>query len=443
MWHNTKTRDPPYRIIRSLDAPLPKGGTLHARLPDPRVRPYDEDDAGDENRLDVLAAVLKASIGIAAPSSKLVSPHLRQVLFSPITAKRTRQLLQSIYENGGDPVLEYIFGLEGGRQLFARTSLKPLEPARQFWPSGAAQQNARTLLDRSQATLRANLLVALATHDEELFLDYLFRFGRDEGWRKGTVDRLAAKREHLDQQAPEQAAALSELTMPALSRAINRVNKFRQAAERVDAVPLFTSVYAALRYVGLFSQWGTEAAGILHSASLKLPRDGSVETLMLQRALERPLHLLEVLEEWDAFIARLLDWIEDPNGNGAVFAAYTACYYLDSLDAQSWQGMVDPLSIERAWTKEALHAVLEESYKNLDESWYRAPHHAVINTLRALNYLRVHPNLTLGHRDWIICRRLARAGIAAASKLSHPRASEVRRWFEWLEKELLCTTGGR
>lgn len=197
MWHNTKTRDPFHRIIRSLDAPLPKGGTLHDRLPDPRVRPYDEDDAGDENRLDVLAAVLKASIGIAAPSSKLVSPHLRQVLFSPITAKRTRQLLQSIYENGGDPVLEYIFGLEGGRQLFARTSLKPLEPARQFWPSGAAQQNARTLLDRSQATLRANLLVALATHDEELFLDYLFRFGRDEGWRKGTVDRLAAKREHL------------------------------------------------------------------------------------------------------------------------------------------------------------------------------------------------------------------------------------------------------
>jgi hypothetical protein len=299
------------------------------------------------------------------------------------------------------------------------------------------------LLDRSQATLRANLLVALATHDEELFLDYLFRFGRDEGWRKGTVDRLAAKREHLDQQAPEQAAALSELTMPALSRAINRVNKFRQAAELVDAVPLFTSVYAALRYVGLFSRQGTEAAGILHSVSSKLPQDGSAEALMLQRALERPLHLLEVPEEWDAFIGRLLDWLQNSCGDGAVFAAYTACYYLDSLDAQSWQGMVDPFSIERAWTKEALHAVLEESYKNLDEFLYHTPHHAVINTLRALNYLRAHPNLTLGHRDWIICRCLARAGIAAANQLSHPRVSEVRRWFEWLEKELLCTTGGR
>jgi hypothetical protein len=156
--------------------------------------------------------------------------------------------------------------------------------------------------------------------------------------------------------------------------------------------------------------------------------------------LSGPLHLLKVPEEWDAFIARLLDWIEDPRGDGGVFAAYTACYYLDSLDTQSWQGMSDPFSIERAWTEEALHAVLEESYKNLDESWYRAPHHAVINTLRALNYLRAHPNLMLGHREKIVCRCLARAGIAAASQLSHPRVSEVRRWCEWLERELVATS---
>jgi hypothetical protein len=30
--------------------------------------------------------------------------------------------------------------------------------------------------------------------------------------------------------------------------------------------------------------------------------------------------------------------------------------------------MSDPFSIERAWTKKALRAVLEESNKNLDES---------------------------------------------------------------------------
>ncbi len=441
MWHYTKTRDPPYRIIRSLDAPLPKGGTLHDRLPDPRVRPHDN-DVEAPNTIDVppdvLAAVLEVTIGLS-PSTELVSPRLNQVFSSSITAERTRQLLRLIYENGGDRVLEYIFGLEDGRG-FARTSLEPLEPACQLWPSGTHQQNARTLLDRAQAPLRTNLLVTLATYDEELFLRFLFRFGLDEGWRKGTVDRLASRREQLYQQAPEQLAALSELTMPTLGRAIDAINNFPGGT---GTVPLFTSVYAALRYVGLFSRRGTEAAGILHSASSKLPQDGSVQTLMFQRALERPLHLLEVPEEWDAFIGRLLDWLQNSCGDGAVFAAYTACYYLDSLDAQSWQGMVDPFSIERAWTKEALHAVLEESYKNLDESWYRAPHHAVINTLRALNYLRAHPNLTLGHRDWIICRCLARAGIAAANQLSHPRVSEVRRWFEWLEKELLCTTGGR
>jgi hypothetical protein len=299
------------------------------------------------------------------------------------------------------------------------------------------------LLDRAQAPLRTNLLVTLATYDEELFLWFLFGLGLDEGWRKGTVDRLASRREQLYQQAPEQVAALSELTMPALSQAIITINNFRQLAEEHDSIPLFTSVYAALRYVGLFSRQGTEAAGMLHSVSSKLPQDGSAEALMLQRALERPLHLLKVPEEWDAFIGRLLDWLQNSCGEGAVFAAYTACYYLDSLDAQSWQGMVDPFSIERAWTKEALHAVLEESYKNLDEFWYHTPHHAVINTLRALNYLRVHPNLTLGHREWSVCRYLARAGIAAANQLSHPRVSEVRRWLEWLEKELLCTRGGR
>jgi hypothetical protein len=86
--------------------------------------------------------------------------------------------------------------------------------------------------------------------------------------------------------------------------------------------------------------------------------------------------------------------------------------------------------------------VLEESYKNLTESWYGAPHHAVINTLRALNYLRAHPNLMLGHRERIVCRCLARAGIAAARKLSHSRVREVRRWFEWLERGLLATSRG-
>lgn len=427
---HTKTRDPPYRVLQSLDAPFPKGGTLHEYLPDRGVWLYG-DDTEDDNLLDVLAAVLEATIGIA-PSSKLVSSPLSRVFSSSITANRTRQLLRSIYDNGGDRVLKYTFGLEDGRG-FARTSLEPLEPARKLWPSGAAQQNARKLLDRVQGTLRANLLIVLATHDEELFLEYLFyKLPLKEGWRKGTVDRLSAWRERLDQHVPEQAAALSELTMPALGRAIVVINNFRQlTAKGARAVPLFTSVYAALRYVGLFSRRGTEVAGILHSASSNLPQDGSAETLMLKRALERPLHLLEVREEWDAFIARLLDWLQDPHGAGAVFAAYTACYYLDSLNAQSWQGMIDPLSIERAWTKEALHAVLEESYKNLGESWYRAPHHTVINSLRTLNYLRAYPNLTLGYRERIVCLLLAHAGIEAASQLSHPRVNEVRRWFEW------------
>lgn len=348
----------------------------------------------------------------------------------------TRQLLLLVYENGGDQALQYIFGLVDGRRV---PLMELLEPARKLWPSGAYQQNARTLLDRAQAPLRANLLLASATYEEEIFLKCLFRFGSVEGWRKGTVDRLCAWRERLYQQSPEQAEALSELTKPALGHAIDMINNFRQLAESAGGgpVPLFTSIYTALRYVGLFSRRGTEAAGILHSASSKLPRDGLTEALMLQRALERPLHLLEVPEEWDAFITRLLDWLQDPHGDGAVFAAYTACYYLDSLDAQSWQGMVDPFSVERAWTKEALRAVLEESNKNLDESWYRAPHHAVINTLRALNYLRAHPRPTLEHRDWIICLCLARAGIAAANKLSYPRVSEARRWSEWLESKLL------
>jgi hypothetical protein len=326
--------------------------------------------------------------------------------------------------------LRYIFGLVDGRRV---PLLELLEPARKLWPTGAYQQNARTLLDRAQAPLRANLLLASATYEEELFLKCLFRFGSDEGWRKGTVDRLRVWREQLDKQATEQAAALSELTRPALGQAIVTINKFRQLlAKGTRAVPLFTSVYAVLRYIGLFSRQGTEAAGILHSASSKLPQDGSTEALMLQRALERPLHLLEVPEEWAAFIARLLDWLQDPRGDGAVFAAYTACYYLNSLDAQSWQGMSDPFSIERAWTKKALRAVLEESNKNLDESWYRTPHHAVINTLRALNYLTAHPKLTLEQRDLVVCRRLSLAGIEHASKLSHPRVSEVRRWSEWL-----------
>lgn len=438
MTQHTKTRGPPYRVLQSLDAPFPKGGTLHEYLPDRGVWLYGDDDE-DDNTLDVLAAVLEATMGIA-PSSKLVSPRLSRVFSSSITANRTRQLLRSIYDNGGDRVLKYIFGLEDGRRFArSRTSLEPLEPARQLWPSGAAQQNARKLLDRVQATLRANLLIVLATHDEKLFLDYLFyKFPLKEGWRKGTVDRLSHQREQLDQQVPEQAAALSELTMPALGRAIVVINNFRQlVAGGAGAVQLFTSVYAAFRYVGLFSDQGTEAAGILHSASSNLPQGGSAETLMLKRALERPLHLLEVPEEWDAFIARLLDWLQDPRGAGAVFAAYTACYYLDSLDAQSWQRMSDPFSIERAWTKEALRAVLEESYRNLGESWYRAPHHTVINTLRALNYLRAYPNQILGHRQRIVCLCLARAGISAASQLSHRRVNEVRRWFKWFEKESL------
>lgn len=435
---NTKTRDPPYRIIRSLDAPLLGGGTLHDRVPDPRVSLYD-DDADDD--LDVLAAVLEASIGIAPPP-ELIPPHLSQVFSGSITAKRTRELLRLIYENGGDQVLRYVFGLEDGRR-FARNSLEPLEPACQLWPNGAAQQNARTLLDRAQATLRANLLVTSATHDEELFLRFLFRFGLDEDWRRGTVHRLSAWRTHLDQRLPEQAAALSELTRPALRRAVAMISDFRfRRAIGTGALPLFTSLYAVLRYVGLFSCRGIEVAGILHAVRSKLPQDGSAQTLMLQRALERPLHLLKVPQEWDVFIARLLDWIEDPNGDGAVFAAYTACYYLDSLNAQSWQGMSDPFSIERAWTDEALHAVLEESYKNLDESWYRAPHHAAINTLRAVNYLRAYPNLMLGHREKIVCRCLARAGIAAASQLSHSRVSEVRRCSEWLERGLLAASRG-
>jgi hypothetical protein len=88
------------------------------------------------------------------------------------------------------------------------------------------------------------------------------------------------------------------------SKPLNRVNNFPGGA---GAVPLFTSVYTTLRYVGLFSRQYTEAADILHSASSKLPQGGSGEALMLHRALERPLHLLKVPEEWDAFISRLLD----------------------------------------------------------------------------------------------------------------------------------------
>lgn len=163
---------------------------------------------------------------------------------------------------------------------------------------------------------------------------------------------------------------------------------------------------------------------------------------MLKRALERPLHLLHVPEEWDDFIDELLDWLEDPQGDGAVFAAYTACYYLDSLDVQSWQGMVDPFSIRRAWTNKALHAVLEESNKNLDELWYHAPHHTAINTVRALNYMRAHPALTLGQRERNIniCLRLARSGIKAANQLSHARAHKVHQWSERLERQCSATS---
>lgn len=249
--------------LRSLDAPLPKGGTLHERVADPRVRRPD-DDAEAPNTVDaaleVLAAVLEASIGEAV-SPKLIPPHLSNRISHSITGERTRQLLQLLYQNGGDQALGYIFGLVDGRKV---PLLELLEPARHLWPSGAAQQNARTLLDRSQATLRANFPITLATYDEKLFLGYLFRFGSKEGWRKGTVDRLAAWREELAWQAPEQADALSELTKPALGKAIIMAHNFRQLTKGIGAVPLFTAAYTTLRYVGLFSRHGIEAADMLH-----------------------------------------------------------------------------------------------------------------------------------------------------------------------------------
>jgi hypothetical protein len=351
-----------------------------------------------------------------------------------IRGSRTRELLHLIYANGGDRILPYVFGMEDGRH-FASTSLEPLSPAHQLWSGRAALQNARTLLDRAQATLRTHLLLSTASHDDDLFLRFLFKFGLDESWRKGTVDRLSAVRDQLKSEAPEEAEALSELTKPALRRVVTLMKDLR-FHRRISkgGLPLFTSVYSALRYVGLFSRQGLETADLLRAARSNLPQAGSPETLMLQRALERPLHLLQVPEEWDSFITQLLDWIDDPKGGGAVFASYTACYYQNSLDQHTWQGMVDPLSNKLAWSKEALHAVLEESNKNLSESWYQSPHHAVINVLRAVNYLRAHPNPRLGQRERVVCLCLSRAGMAAASRLSHPRVNKVRRWSEWLEK---------
>jgi hypothetical protein len=196
---------------------------------------------------------------------------------------------------------------------------------------------------------------------------------------------------------------------------------------------MFAAAYGALRFGGLYTAAGDDAAGLLHSAIGSFPIVSSSAALMAHRALERPLHLLHVPEEWDAFISRLLNWVQDPRGEGAVFAAYTACYYQDLLDARLWNGLAAPYSIEVAWTSDALRAVLEESDKNLGEPWYRAPHHATINTLRALNYIRAHPNPALGHRGRIVCRRLAHSGLEALLKLSHSRSEEARRWFQLLE----------
>jgi hypothetical protein len=114
---HTKTRVPPQRIIRSLDAPLPEGGTLHERVRDPKV-PLSDDDSDED--LDMLAGVVEASISLSL-SSKLIPPHLSQVLSGSITSSRTRELLRLIYESGGDRVLRYVFGLEDGRR-FARKS---------------------------------------------------------------------------------------------------------------------------------------------------------------------------------------------------------------------------------------------------------------------------------------------------------------------------------
>lgn len=347
-----------------------------------------------------------------------------------------------IYENRKtdtekEDVLSYIFGLPHRRQV---RSLELLTPARTLWDSDVYQQNAWTMLNRTHTTLRANLLLALANCDQDLFLDYLrIKLPLMESWRKGAVDRLSAWRELLKTQAPEQLDVLSDLIMPTLRRAVYQIKQV-PTVKTANDLRSFISVYTALRYVGLFSppQLADSAADVIRVAVSKLPQDGSPESLMLKRALERPLHLLHLPEEWDNFIDELLDWLDDPQGEGAVFAAYTACYYLDSLDVRSWKGMVVPYSIEQAWTNKAVHTLLEESSKNLNESWYRAPHQAAINMLRAINYLTAHPDLRLGYRERIVCQCLANAGAAAVKQLSHPRKIEINRWSEWLKR--LCST---
>lgn len=434
---DTKTRGRSRTRVVSLSAANRQGTTLLDRLPDssaaiPGAPP--ELAANAEGTLDVLAGVLEASIRVGSPN--LVKPHLRTMFAGSITSDRTRELLQLVYRNGGDRLLPYLFGLgEDGRRI-SRLSFAPLDvPARILWPgSRARQQNAWTLLDRIRPTLRMNLLMVLACRNPDLFLSLLFRFGLD-GWRKGVVDRLAGRRETIQRDAPLEASALSDISKPALKRAVQLLSKIQ--SNDPLALPLFSTAYGALRFSGLYTASGDDAAGLLHSAIRSLPRADSPAAQMARRALERPLHLLRVPDEWDAFISKLLDWVQDPRGEGATFAAYTACYYLDLLDDRLWNGLPDPYSIAAAWTVEALHAVLEESDKNISESWYRAPHHATINTLRALNYIRAHPNPSLEHRDRIVCLRLARSGLGALPKLSHSRSEEARIWFESLESMAL------
>lgn len=352
-------------------------------------------------------------------------PPALNVVWPRMKAPKTQNLLSRLYEVGGEWALPYIWGFRDGRTVYARVGeiLLNDERVRRL----GSRQTILHLLKNARPRLRANLLMLLAGRNN--FSEDFFGMLANDGWREGTIGTLVAHREEIQSLAPRLAQVFSERSSQLLKKSLDDItsNSFGEDT--------FRRIYNTLRFVGLFTATPVVVQASLRDALAEIDVHSPASSFFADRALKRPLHLLTLADEWKFFISELLEWADDPDGYGRAFAAYEACYYRDLLDDGVWNTFPTPNLVAPAWTNKALRDVLEETVKNLRESWYKKPHHAAINALRVVVYLRAHPNNpVLGVRQKNALKDISRKSMPYCQRVDHPRKQQLIRWVNRLER---------
>lgn len=419
----------PLPRVFSLDSPRRAGRPLSARIAQTNVLGPEQsllDTHGGPSVLDTMDEALSIALNEANP--EFIRPLAENPHGFLAFGARTRHLIRLVWDNGEDIALPYLFGGEDGRKLRGRLGSPIFDPARSLWPSGDHEQVAHTLLARAIPRLRALLLLLLAARESINFASTLRIFSADS-WRKGTVGMLVQHRESIEQSIPRVAAAMKEQSSLVLGSSLEDLVTLSQTALQI---PVFLSSYNRLRLTGLMTSDPKSMQLELRSHLAKMGRTGA--DYWLSRALKRALHLLEIPEEWYAFLDELLWMAENAESSESRrFAAYEAAYYRDSLNSEIWHDLEQAEfggALAESWTQASLRAVVEETFKNLAESWYRKPHHAAVNVMRLVVYLRAWPNecsLSVRIRNAIshICHRSA----ARCRTLDDAYKGRVLRWI--------------